>query len=60
MGSKYNDFLDTNFDGSVKQLNPLAQIYLTSQSNNEICNLKGLIQQVDKEHFKDAMHKEVD
>ena len=54
---EYNDFLETNFDGSVNQLNPLAQIYLTSQSNNEVYNLKEMMQQPDKEYFKDAMHK---
>ena len=32
---EYNDSLETNFDGSANQLNPLAQIYITTQSNNE-------------------------
>ena len=48
---EYHDFLETNFDGSVNSLNPLAHIYLSTQSNNEVYNLKEMLQQPDKEYF---------
>ena len=56
---EYNDFLETNFDGSINQLNPLAQIYQTSLSSNEVYNLKEMMQEPDRERFEVAMHKEV-
>ena len=56
---QYNDFLETNFDGSINQLNPLAQIYQTSLSSNEVYNLKEMMQEPDRERFEVAMHKEV-
>ena len=56
---EYHDFLETNFDGSVNSLNPLAHIYLSTQSNNEVYNLKEMLQQPDKEYFMEAMRKEV-
>ena len=56
---EYKDFLETNFDGSSNQLSPLAQIYLTSQSNNETYNLKEMLQQPDKDECVETMKKEV-
>ena len=56
---EYTDFLETNFDGSANQLSPLAQIYMTTQSNNETYNLKEAMQEPDKADFIEAMRKEV-
>ena len=55
----YNDFLETNFDGSANQTSPLAQIYLSSQSNNETYTLKEMVKQPDRDKFIEAMELEV-
>ena len=54
---KYNDFLESNFDGSGNKLSPFVQIYMTSQSNNETYNLKELLREPDKEQFIEVMKK---
>ena len=56
---EYNDFLESNFDGSINHLNPLAHIYMTSQSNNEVYALKEIMHQPDRADFEAAMKKEV-
>ena len=45
---EYEDFLDKNFDGTVNKTNPLAQIYMTSQANNECYTLKEILKQPDR------------
>ena len=57
---KYNDFLETNFDGTSNNTSPFAQIYMTSQANNETYTLKEMLQQPDRDDFMEAMRKEVD
>ena len=36
---EYEDFQDSNFDGSRNSTSPLAQIFQTTVSNNEVYNL---------------------
>ena len=55
----YNDFLERNFDGSANQTSPLAQIYLSSQSNNETYTLKETVKRPDKDKFIEAMEIKV-
>ena len=55
----YEDFLERNFDGSSNTSNPLAQIYMTSQSNNENYTIKEMLGQPDKAEFLKAMEIEV-
>ena len=55
----YYDFLDQNFDGSRNSTNPLAQIYLASQTDNEVYTLKQMMLQPDREQFVKAMETEV-
>ena len=56
---EYNDYLEQNFDGSANQTSPLAQIYLSSQSNNKTYALNEMVRQPDKDKFIDAMEVEV-
>ena len=56
---QYQDYLQNNFDGTINQSNPLAQIYFSSKSNNEVYTLKEMLQQPDKDQFVAAMEKEV-
>ena len=37
---EYQDFLEMNFDGTPNSMSPLAQIYTTSKSNNEVYNIR--------------------
>ena len=37
---EYKDYLSRNFDGTPNSTHPLAQIYLTSKSNNETYTIK--------------------
>ena len=55
--TEYKDYLHANFDGISISMPPLAQMYTTSKSNNEVYNMKDILQQPDKETFKEAMHK---
>ena len=48
-----------NFDGTPNAMSPLAQIYTTSKSNNEVYNIKEMLQQPDKDKFIEAMNQEV-
>ena len=57
---EYKDFLETNFDGTSNNTSPFAQIYMTSQVNNETYTLKEMLQQPDRDEFKEAMRVEVD
>ena len=56
---KYLDFLDMNFDNTPNQLSPMAQIYITSKANNEVYNLKEMLQQPDRDKFIETMEAEV-
>lgn len=56
---EYNDFLELHFDCSATQKIPLAQISLSSQSNNETYTLKKMIKEPDKAKFVEAMEVEV-
>ena len=56
---EYEDFLDSNFDGTRNSTSPLAQIYLTSKANNEVYTLKEMLAQPDKMEFVKAMKQEV-
>ena len=56
---QYDDFLEPNFDGSTNELNPQAEIYITTQSNNESYNLKEMMQQQDRRYFENIVHDEV-
>ena len=56
---KYQEFLDENFDGTANYLNPIAQIYASSKSGNEVYNLKEMLQQPDRKEFIAAIHDEV-
>ena len=55
----YNDYLEQNFDGTSNQTSPMAQVYLSSQSNNETYTLKEMTKQPDKAKFVEAMEVEV-
>ena len=55
----YNDYLEQNFDGSSNQTSPMAQVYLSSQANNETYTLKEMTKQPDKDKFVEAMEVEV-
>ena len=56
----YNDFLDTNFDGTPNHLSPLAQIYATSKTDNETYHLGEMLKQPDRHEFLKAMQAEVE
>ena len=56
----YEDFLDRNFDGTPNNINPLAHIYASTLSNDEIYTLKEMLAEPDKDQFMDAMFEEVE
>ena len=56
----YADFLDANFDGSQNSTSPLAQIYSSTKSNNEVFTLKEMLAEPDREEFMKAMEEEVE
>ena len=56
----YQDFIQRNLDGTPNVLNPLAQAYLSSQSNNEVYSLSQMLRQPDKDRFIEAMRVEVE
>ena len=56
---KYNDSIDRNFNGSNNSTSPLAQVYLTSKTNNETYILKEMLQEPDKLQSAKTMKKEV-
>jgi len=41
---EYEDYLSRNFDGTPNSTHPLAQIYLTSKSNNKTYTIKEMLQ----------------
>lgn len=54
-----SDFLERNFDETANQKSPLAQIYLSSQSNNETYTLKDMLKEPDKNKLINAMEVDV-
>ena len=56
---EYEDFLESNYDGTRNTTNPLAQVYLTSKANNEVYTLKEMLAQPDRSEFLKAMKDEV-
>ena len=56
----YQDFLDTNFDGSQNSKSPLAQIYSSTKTNNEVFTLKEMLAEPDRNEFIKAMYAEVE
>ena len=58
--TQYEDFLESNFDGTANRTSPLAQIYLTTTANNEVYNLSEMLKLPDKQEFLKAMHTEVE
>ena len=57
---QYEDFLQYTFDQSPTTPSPLANIYSTTKTNNEVYNLSEILTQPDKEDFITAMHKEIE
>ena len=55
----YQDFLKDNFDGTPNYLNPIAQIYASSKSGNEVYNLQEMMQEADQDKFLITMHDKV-
>ena len=55
----YNDFCQRNIDGTTNVMSPLAQAYISSQSNNEVYSLSQMLLQPDKAQFIEAMRVEV-
>ena len=58
--TQYEDFLESNFDGTANRTSPLAQIYLTTTANNEVYNLSEMLKLPDKQEFLKAMHTKVE
>ena len=56
---QYEDYLDRNFDGTANSTHPLAQVYITSKSNNETYTIKEMLKEPDKDEFLKAMNDEV-
>ena len=56
---RYKEFLDECFDGSSNSHHPMANIYLSTKSNNEVYTLKEMLRQPDKDQFVEAMRLEV-
>ena len=52
---RYDDFLDYNFDGIANHTSPLVQIYLLSQSNNEMYTLNNMLKEPDTDKFGKAI-----
>ena len=57
---EYEEFLERNFDGTDNKSSPLAQIYASTKTNNEVFTLKEMLMETDKEEFIKAMHEEVE
>ena len=55
----YEDYSDRIFDGTNNKTSTLAQIYLSSQSNNECYNVKEMPKEPDRDLFMKAMKKEI-
>ena len=56
---QYDDFCRRSIDGSTNVMNPLAQAYMSSQSNNEVYTLSQMLLQHDKDKFVEAMKTEI-
>ena len=57
--TEYEEFLDQSLIHTPTNSTPLAQIYSTTKTNNEVYNLTEILKQPDKDNFVKAMHKEV-
>eukprot|EP00957_Ditylum_brightwellii_P007745 586003-Ditylum_brightwellii.AAC.1 len=55
---RYQEFLDTSFDGTYNNLSIIGHI-LSAEVNNENYTLKEMLQQPDREDFELVMYKEV-
>ena len=53
----YDDFLDSNFDGTPNSMSILGQIYLSGKINNEVYTLKEMMKQPDRCHFEKPCKK---
>ena len=56
---EYEDFLDRKFSGTRNSTHTFAQVYITSNANNETYTIKEMLQQPDKMEFLKAMESEV-
>ena len=56
---EYGDYLERKFDEINNSTSPLAQIYISSQANNEYNNLKEMLKEPDRNLLIEAMNKEV-
>eukprot|EP00957_Ditylum_brightwellii_P172562 13137006-Ditylum_brightwellii.AAC.1 len=54
----YQEYLDTNFDGTQNNLSIIGQIF-AAEVSNENYTLKEMMQQTDRKEFEAAMYKEV-
>eukprot|EP00957_Ditylum_brightwellii_P080228 6102127-Ditylum_brightwellii.AAC.1 len=54
----YQEYLDTNFDGTQNNLSTIGQIFAAELSNENYA-LKEMMQQPDRKDFEAAMFKEV-
>ena len=48
----YDDFLESNFDGTRNSISPLPQIYLSGKVDNEVCTFIEVLKQPDKDQFE--------
>eukprot|EP00957_Ditylum_brightwellii_P065801 4991241-Ditylum_brightwellii.AAC.1 len=55
---KYEEFLDTTFDGTHSQPSIIGQIF-SAELFNECYNLSEMMNQTERKDFEDAMHDEV-
>ena len=55
----YDDFLDSNFDGTSNSMSIIGQIDLSGKLNNKIYTLKKMMQQPDRVQFANAIHEEI-
>ena len=56
---EYNDFLETNFDGTSNNTSPFAQINMASKANNKTYIVKEMLQRLDMDDLKEVTRKEV-
>eukprot|EP00957_Ditylum_brightwellii_P081851 6226522-Ditylum_brightwellii.AAC.1 len=54
----YQEYLDTNFDGTQNNLSVIGQIFVAELSNKNY-TLKEMMQQLDRKDFGAAIFKEV-
>eukprot|EP00957_Ditylum_brightwellii_P032464 2460252-Ditylum_brightwellii.AAC.1 len=54
----YQEYLDTNFDGTQNNLSNMGTIF-AAELSNENYNLKEMMQQPDRKEFEAEMYKEV-